>query len=314
MNFNGRVQTYSIITLAIFIWSFSEIIVKLLQGSVGPITLSFFRFFFGGTFLLIILIIKNDLTDIYKMFKDNIDLFIISSCFAFGISNILYFIGITYTQVNIAATIYSTYTIWITIYSIYILNERTNLKLKFLGLIIGLIGVSILMINFNFLGLISFNYLLGNLLVLFGSLLWGLYSVLGKKIQLKEKGITNLSLKFSMLSSILASIPNFIILIFTPEYRNFLKYDFSSWILILFLGIMCTGLGIYLLFIGLKQIELSKGMSLALLKPIFVTILAFIIINESPTISLYISIILIILSILIINRKSLSEDNNFEKD
>ena len=236
------------------------------------------------------------------MLKNNWMLFLICSCFALGISNIIYFTGITLTQANIGATIYTTYPIWITIYSILILHEKTNLKLKFIGIGIGVLGVAILMTNFNFLGFFSSEYLLGNFLVLTGSIIWGLYSVLGKKIQKNEEGMENVALKFSMLSNLLACAPVFIILLFTPEFDTFMQYDLTSWFWISFMGIISTGFGIYLLFFGIQKIEVSKGMSLAFLKPIFATVLAFFILSEMPTIALLVSIFLVICSILLINR------------
>lgn len=306
MNENSKISDtskgYLIIISAVFCWSFSEVIVKLLQGAVGPLTLSFFRFFIGGIFLLIILLIKGDLEGIFKMFKENLPLFLIASCFAFGLSNVIYFIGVNFTQANFAATIYTTYPIWITIYSYFILKERSNMKLKFIGIIIGILGVILLMTNFNFLEIFSSEYFIGNLLVLLGSIIWSLYSVLGKKIQMKEEDTSNIAIKFTMLSSFFAAFPVFLILIFTPEFNTFFQYDFNSWFWIIFLGIISTGLGIYLLYEGIRWVELSKGISLAFLKPIFATILAFLIVNELPTFALIISIILVIISILLINR------------
>ena len=303
----SRIQSYSIIILAVFTWSFSEIIVKLLQGSIGVFSLSFFRFFIGGVCLLVVLILKRDITGIWKMIKENWKLLLIASCLALGLSNVIYFIGITYTQANIGATLYTTYPIWITIYSIFILNERGNLKLKFIGIVIGILGVAILMTNFNLIAFFSSENLFGNVLVLLGAIIWGFYSVLGKKIQMNEPELSNSALKFSMLSMFLACIPIFTILIFTPEFDDFMNYDLESWFWILFMGIISTGLGIFLLFEGIKHIETSRGMSLAFFKPIFATILAYFILNELPTLALLFSIILIIISISLINRRSFIE-------
>ena len=305
-----KTKSYLIIILAVFTWSFSEIIVKLLQGSIGMLSLSFLRFFIGGVCLLIILILKRDMAGIWKMIKENWKLLLIASCLALGLSNVIYFIGITYTQANIGATLYTTYPIWITIYAIFILNERSNLKLKFIGIVIGILGVAILMTNFNLIAFFSSENLFGNVLVLLGAIIWGFYSVLGKKIQMNEPELSNSALKFSMLSMFLASIPIFTILIFTPEFDYFLNYDLESWFWIMFLGIISTGLGIFLLFEGIKHIETSKGMSLAFLKPIFATILAYLILNELPTLVLLFSIFLVIISILLINRKSLIENGS----
>lgn len=303
-----ELKGYIIIIGAVFSWSFSEIIVKLLQGAVGALSLSFFRFIIGGGFLLAILLLKKDLSGITQMFRQNFWLLIFSSCFAFGISNIIYFIGVTYTQANIAATIYTTYPIWITIYSIFILDERTNLRLKFVGIAIGMVGVAILMTNFDLSGFLASEFLIGNLLVLLGSIIWALYSVLGKKIQINEEKTPNIALKYSAVSSLLAGIPVFFILIFSPEFNTFLAYDMEAYFWIFFLGIVSTGIGVYLLFEGIRYIEVSKAFSLAFLKPIFATILAFIILQEYPTIALLVSICLVIVSILLINRKAKIDD------
>lgn len=309
MNYDESFKGYLIILIGVFTWSFSEIIVKLLQGSVGAISLSFFRYFIGGLFLLFILVIKRDLSGIIKMIKENWPLLLISSCFALGIGNMIYFIGVTNTKANVAATIYTTYPMWITFYSIFILNEKSNLKLKFIGIVIGLIGIAILMTNFNIMELFSPQNLFGNFFVLLGSIIWSFYSVLGKKIQINEEKTSNIALKFCMVSSFLASITIFIILIFTPELETFMNYSFESWLWISFLGIVPSGLGTFLLFEGIKRIEVSKGMSLAFCKPIFATILAFFILNELPTIALLISISLVIASIILINKNPRIEEN-----
>ncbi len=303
MEEDKTLQGYIILVVAVFTWSWSEIIVKLLQGSVGALSLSFFRFFIGGLFLLGMLIVKKDLKGIRKMIKNNLPLFLIASCFAFGISNVIYFIGVTNTQANVASTIYTTYPIWITIYSVFILDERTNLKFKFVGILIGVLAVSILMTNFNLLGIFSSENAFGNLLVLLGSITWSLYSVLGKKIQINEKDTSNIALKFSAMSSLFAGIPVFGILIFTSEVNTFFQYDFEAWFWIFFLGIVSTGFGIYLLFVGIKYVEVSKGFSLAFLKPIFAMILAFLILKEEPTLALYIAISMVMVAIILINRK-----------
>ncbi len=159
MPLNTKIQGYIIIILAVFTWSFSEIIVKLLQQKVGPLTLSFFRFFIGSLFMLIILFFKKDLSGFKNLLKENWKFLLISSCFALGISNVIYFIGVRNTQANIAATIYSSYPIWITIYSILLLQEKNNLKLKFIGLGIGIFGVIILMTNLNIIFRYTYNKL-----------------------------------------------------------------------------------------------------------------------------------------------------------
>lgn len=302
-DFFSRNKGYFFIILGVFTWSFSEITVKLTQSTVGPYSLSFLRFFIGGIFLLIILGFMRDLSEIPKVISNNYRPLILSGVVALGISNVIYYVGVSYTQANIGSAIYTSYPIYISIYSIFILNERSNLKLKLVGFVLGFVGVIILVTEFNIQGLISSELFLGNIMVLIGSVLWSLFCVLSKKIMLKEEDISNINLKVNALSFLIASIPAFIILLFTDEFSYFLQYDLVSWFLILFLGIVSTALGLYFFFIGVKNIELSKGISLAYLKPIFTTILAFFILGEFPTWALFISIPIIFISIYLTNKK-----------
>ncbi len=319
MTDSDDLKGYIIIIVAVFTWSFSEIIVKLLQSTttpVGPLSLSFFRFFIGGIILFFVLVFKKDLSGMGKMIKNNWQLFLFSSCFALGVSNIIYFTGVTRTQANIASVIYTSYPIWITVYSMIILKERTNMILKFVGIAIGLIGVAILMTNFDFTGFINSAYLIGNILVLTGSVIWALYSVLGKKIQINEEvnETTNLSLKYACMSMIFAVIPTLFILPLTRERHTFLQYNFEAWFWIFFMGIVCTGIGIFLLFEGIRHIEVSRAFSLAFLKPIFGTILAFIILGEYPTFALFVSICFVMVSIILINQNPGKKKSLYEEE
>ena len=287
----------------VFSWSFSEIMVKMLQGSVGPISLSFWRFFISGLFLLFIMFLQRDYNGFITILKRYKWLMILSSIIALGISNMIYFIGLQFTPANIGAACYSTYPIFISIYSIFLLNERSNLKLKMVGFALGLIGTTILITEFQFDLLIHPVHLIGNSLIVIAAAIWAFYSVLGKKIFNKASDIKNIEIKYTTLSSFLACIPIMIVLIFTPdEINTFFIYSWDQWIIILILGIIATGFGLFIFFKGVKRIEVSKGISLALFKPIIAIIFSFVILFEVPNLALFVSLPLIIIAVLLINR------------
>ncbi len=296
----------------VFTWSFSEIIVKLLQGSVGPVSLSFLRFFFGGLFLLLLMSFQKDLSQMFLLVRRYPKLVVISSVVGLGFSNIVYFYGIQLTQANVGSALYTTYPIFISIYSIFLLNERSNLKGKFIGYILGFIGTAILITNFNFRLFIQPENIAGNLLLVLAAALWAFYSVLGKKIfrkeaqlrDVNEKYISNIEIKFTAVSFFVSSIPSSIILYFTDEIPTFLRYAPQEWSLVLFLAFISTAFGLFIFFVGIRKIEVSKGMSLALLKPIMVSILAYFIIGETVSVALMISLGLVIFAVVLINRKS----------
>ncbi len=300
---SAKQQGYIIAIIAVAMWSTSEICQKLWQRAGHPaLSLSFLRFFVGALSMIIVLAALRDFKDLWQILRRNWVLFLISSAFAFGLSNYIYFIGIQMTQANIGSAIYTSYPIYITIYSMLILGERQNLRRKAIGLIIGFIGVAILITNFDLAKFWVAENFLGNMLVLIGAVTWSLYSVLGKKIQRLEAGkVTNMDVKFSFESMAIASITNLIPLLFMPEGSTLFQYDAYGWLLILILGIVATGFGVYVFFIAVKKIEMSEAISFAYLKPVITIILAFPLLEETPSPALLVAIPIIFSAILIIN-------------
>ncbi len=192
------------------------------------------------------------------------------------------------------------------------LGERDNLRRKSIGLVVGFIGVFVLITKFNLVGFWNDEYFVGSMLVLAGAIIWSLYSVLGKKIQRREAGqVTNIDVKFSFESMLIASIPNLIPLLFLPEGGTLFQYDSYGWLLVLIIGIVATGFGVYVFFIAVKKIEMSQAISFAYLKPVITIILAFPILGEIPSPALLVAIPIIFVAILLINwprRKKIAEN------
>jgi drug/metabolite transporter (DMT)-like permease len=293
---------YLMCFFGVFTWSFSEIIVKKLQGAVGPVSLSFLRFFLGGLFLLLLILLRKDTKDLFSFLRKPKWLMLFSGMVALGISNIIYFIGLQSTQANIGSAMYTTYTIFISIYSIFLLNEKTNISLKLIGYTIGFIGAALLITNFQFNLFIEPAYLLGNLLLLLAAAIWAFHSVTGKMLFLRLPEVKSVEIKFTMLAFFLACIPILIVLPFTSEINTFFLYDLNAWFFILLMAIITTGFGLFIFFVGIKKVEVSRGISMALLKPIITAVFAFPILGELPTPALYIAMPLISIAILLINR------------
>ena len=295
---------YLLVSIAVITWSFSEIFQKLLQDTVPPMSKSFMRFFIGAIPLLIIGALQKDLK-MKGYFKRNWKLLLISGIFAYGIGNFVYFLGITKTQANLGSAIYGAYPIIISVYSIFLVNERQNLKRRTLGYVIGLFGIFMLVTELDFSALGTSENITGNLLVLLGALIWSLFSVLGKKIALKEDGaVSNIDLKYNIITMLLACSTNLVFILFMPEeMETFFQYPARSWLFLILLGVFSTGIGTWLFFVGIKHIEVSKGISLAMFKPIFVAFLAYIILGELPSLILIASLPLVLLAVWLVTKK-----------
>jgi drug/metabolite transporter (DMT)-like permease len=267
------------------------------------VSLTFYRFFFGGIVLLLILAAMKDLSGMGVLLRKNKLLFFISSVIGLGFSNITYFIGIKMTEPHVGAALYTSYALFIGIYSIFILNERSNIPLKITGFLLGL-GATIL------LGILTANSsqswenpVLGNFLLVMSGAIWGFYSVLGKKIMRRHPEIKNVDVKFSTLSFFLACIPPAIALPFLPEGAEFMQNTLVEWTLIGIMSVVVTAIGVYLFYHGCKFIDVSLGISNSLLKPIFSALFAFLLLARPVPIAMFISIPLVSIAVLLINKK-----------
>jgi drug/metabolite transporter (DMT)-like permease len=296
---------YLFCLIGVVSWSFSEIIGKLLSGRVGPVSLSFLRFFIAGFFLIFLLGLQQDFRDLKILSKKYFVIIILASVIGLGISNILYFLGLHFelTQANVASALYTTYPIFATLYAILMLQERRNIPLKILGFVIGFTGTTLLVTDFQFNLLLTPEFIFGNLLLVSAASMFAIHSVVGKKIFSAEQKVTNIEIKYNLITSFLACIPVFLILVMMPEeIETLFQYDLFEWSLVLFLGVVSTAFGLYIFFKGIKKIEVSQGISLALLKPILATIFAFLILGEYPTVALVVAIIMVSIGVLLINK------------
>ena len=137
--------------------------------------MSFMRFFFGALFLTVIMVIQRDLRDLKVFFKKYFWLMIIATMFGSGISNVLFFEGVQLTQANTGSVLYTTYPIFVSIYSIFVLNEKTNIPRKLIGFFIGFIGIVILMTNFQIGLIFEPANILGNIYLVAAAMIWSLY-------------------------------------------------------------------------------------------------------------------------------------------
>ncbi|MFX0102819.1 MAG: DMT family transporter [Candidatus Hodarchaeota archaeon] len=302
------VKGYLLCLFGVFTWSFSELIVVILADTVGATSLTFYRFFFGGLFCFLIMALQKDTKGTTAIFKKNKRLVLIASMFGLGFSNILYFLGTAVIgDAGVSAAIYTSYPLFICIYGALILGEKSNMPRKLIGLVIGFTGVLILITNFNLLDIFGSKNILGKLLVLLGAGIWSLYSVLGKKIFQRTPEVSNIEIKWTTLSFLLSCVPTLIILTFTPELGSFFQHSLFSWSLIAFLAVFGSALGLYAFFVGIKKIEVTHGISLALLKPIMASILSFFILGKVPQPALYVSIPLVSIAVILINWKGKRE-------
>ena len=278
---------YLYLLITIILFSTYEVVSKTLVNKADPFQVNFLRFFIGGVLLFIILLVKGDIAIKLKELGYVAVVGIINVVLSMNLLQLS--LNIPNSKASIAAVIFSSNPIFVTVFAAIIDRERIRLY-KVIGLMFGVFGVIMISINGMKLGVLDLK---SPLLALGSAILYGLYTVLGGKVSSKIG-----SLKMNSYSFILGSLALLPFLIF---FRlPVLKFDYSATYQLIYLSLLVTGVAYLTYFMGLSIIGASKGSLVFFLKPVLATIFSVIILRERVTINFVFGTLFIILGITLV--------------
>ncbi|MCF2141487.1 MAG: DMT family transporter [Candidatus Lokiarchaeota archaeon] len=313
------IKAYLYIIIAVFLWATIEIVMKLIQNNSSPFLMNFFRFFIGGFTLLFYAITVKKTKSIKKFLISHPKYYIPAALIGLAGGLLLYSFGTSLTEASMSAAIISSNPILISTYMIFFKGESKSPS-KITGILLGFIGMLFIVTEMHFSAFFSNEYLLGNMLVLVGTCFWVVDLILGKLIMNKSrlsyqnhkenevfstKGTESQkvsSLDFNVLTFLLASLFMSPYLLVSDEWSVIVSQSLSTWLGLLYIGVVTTGIAYLLFFKGLGSLEASKGSNLFYLKPIFATILAVLVLDEIPSIYFYLGIILEVIALILISK------------
>lgn len=240
---------------------------------ISPFAITAWRFLIGGTCILPFAISRMTLS------KHKLDLSSILKLGVLGILNVvismlLLQLAIYYGKASLTAMIVSMNPLFVSLFAIFILKERLN-RIQLYSLLVGLVGL--LIIIFGERELLQHHYLnlpLGIILAILAGITFALYTVLTKWAVAQYGNLVTNSVAF-LLGGIILSIINLISgesMAFAPSIKNIS--------LILYLGVMVSGLAYVLYFEAMKQLTASRASFYFFLKPALASILAYFFLGE----------------------------------
>ncbi|HHW30731.1 MAG TPA: DMT family transporter [Clostridiaceae bacterium] len=271
----------------VILFSTFEVVGKTLVGAVNPFFTSFVRFLVGGLVLFLLLLVKKDISISRKDLIYAIGVGIINVSFSM---NLLQFsLSQPGAQASIIAVIFSCNPIFVSVFSAIMDKEKFGIE-KLLGLLIGIAGIFIIFSKNIGIGSIEYK---GPLLALLAAILFGIYTVLGRRVSVK---IGSLKMNaYSFIGGSLAMIP---VLFFIDSPIT--SFDIIVFLKLAYLAVFVTGLAYFTYFIGLSLAGASKGSLVFFLKPVFSILFAMLLLGEEPYAEFFIGTGLIILGIAII--------------
>ena len=264
-----EVYGYFLIVSASIIWGTMGIFGKLaFEYGINPVTLTALRIFISSiTMLISIILLKRNLL---KIKKKDVPQLLVFAILAVALQRIAYFYTVDLTTATIAAVLFYTYPIFVTVHASLFLKEKLTFSI-ILAIVLTFSGVAFVVkayeaawLNANLLGL-AFGMLT--------SLLFALYFLMTKKLR---NSYTNWTLL--LYGDGLGAIALTPALCFS--FSEIVSYPQQLWLLILVIGLF-PSLTAYLLFsYALKYVESSKGSILSVIEPLSAAIFSVTILGE----------------------------------
>lgn len=262
---SSKTRGFLYVAAASVTWGTNGVIVNYVN--LSPFSIAFFRVFFASAFLFPILYLKarGALLKATRVWKNILFLGVLLSC---GWSFL--FQAMKLMSIADAALLNYTAPVIVALLGPIFLQERIERSTVFA---LGLSSVGIAMITYQYgFQLSSLNFL-GVIFALLASLSYAAFVILSKKTLAQA---ASPSLAFWMYStSAITLLPS---IIGIP-----LNITLNSWLLLLLLGGINTGLAVTLYLEGLKNLKTQKAVVLTYLEPLSAIFFGSILLSQEPT-------------------------------
>lgn len=278
---------------------------QIIKDDTSGIIINFFRFFIGGITLFVYSFSIHKTRSLKTFFVRYPKYYLPAAFFGLTLGMLLFSIGTLKTEAFMAATIISSNPIIISFFMIVFQGEKRNPG-KIGGIILGFVGIVIIITELQFAAFLDSEYLVGNMLVFLGTILWSLDLIIGKILFNKSK--TNpeefqaSSLDFNTVTFFITTLFMIPFLFLPGEWTILTSQSLSTWGALLYLGIFPTGVSYLLFFKGIQRMEVSRGANLFYLKPIFAVILAALILQGQPSIFFFLGLGVEIIALFLISK------------
>lgn len=296
-------KIYLSLFFVVFFWGTSWAVSKYGLIELSPLHFATMRFLIASAIFFILL------KCVYKDYKiDKKDHLYLLLLGILGIS--LYFIilysGLRYTTTVNSSIIFATSPIHTVLLSSLIFHQEKLTPQKLMGSILAFLGVILVLTN----GTLSIGQetLKGDMLITINSILWSLFTILGK--ELVDKYEPFVVMAYITIYGTLTLLPFTI----TPDFlKSFTTINIATWGAVMYLAVFCSVYGFYMWYRGIKIIGASRTAMFNYLNPLIAVIVGIIFLKEPIGINTFLGGIAIFAGVYIASGKKanqLSEETN----
>jgi drug/metabolite transporter (DMT)-like permease len=282
-----KVVTFIILSALIF--ATMEVALKYAGSTVDPLQMTFLRFLIGGLILLPL--------GIAELRRNNtkLDARLILRMFILGticvpVSMIMFQYGVMHANAATASVIFCVNPVFTAFFAHFLNKNDKFTKMKAVSIAFAVPGIVMMMRPWD---IQPGNTILGALLMIGAAATFSLYSVIGTRTLVKVGTFAQTALCFIFGAAVLLVVMLFM---GRPVFSG-LSGNIP---IVLYVGIVVTGLGYLLYFLSIKYSNASTGSITFFLKPAIAPFVAVLILHEKITWNMYIGIVLILLASFII--------------
>ena len=286
-------MTYIKLILTAFFWGGTFIAGKSIAGKVDPYSAAFLRFAIASFFLVL-------LTRSMEGQLPRVTLRQVLGIFFLGFTgifsyNLCFFTGLTMINANRASLIIATNPIFISLASALFFKETLSPG-KLIGLVLSVTGALVIITEGHILSIFHSGIGTGELFIFGCVASWVSYSIMGKKVMNRLSPIASVCYS-SLAGTLLLILPA----LFNGTFSHLTTYGFAEWASLFYLGFFGTVLGFFWYYQGIQKIGPMKAGVFINFVPVSALILAFLILDETITPSIFTGAVLVITGVFLTN-------------
>lgn len=260
----ARIDTKTLILALtiVSVWGFSFVAIRIALNHLSPWELVGFRFV-PALFGFLPLALYKSLPKLRALtVKEWGGLFLLGILGVEGY-NLSLNTGQTMIPASLAALVIALNPASIAVFSAIFLRERPPIR-TWVGLLVSLIGISIVILGRNHIGSVDWKQVLGVLITIGAPLSWGIYSTGIKSFSKKLGGALPVSVSMIMGSGLLLFTP-----LWNPEIiQTAGNLPVQAWAAVFFLSVACTIFGFTAWGVVLKRLPASRAGAFIYLVPL----------------------------------------------
>lgn len=313
---------YLYIFLGIFLFATIEITAKIIT-SFSKFQQHFLRIILGVLIIGLMLYFRRNEIKPVKYLKKYWKLVLFAGFIWLSVASPTFFFALNLTKASTAALLLASNPIVVALGSMLLLEEEKTI-VKLIAVILGFFGAFIIISEFQITGF-KIGEIIGNILAFLSVFGYATYTLVSihiidkdtEKSRIHPRRKYDLSLMFNFWGFLFGVIFFSPIFFFDIIFYNPIKFiSIEDFILLLYLGIMTTGVAYIFYTLGINKVETSRGVLFFYTKPIIAMFLAWLILQEPLTIYFIIGFSLIFIAVVISEweKSRLKKEKKLEKN